>query len=425
MSSTNHGSQQITCQYFMESTGANYGRRNLDIVPVGIYSGGYLTKVSDTQVSLSTFVAEISDGLNQISVRTTTPATLSSVTLDSGSISSSTPYLILRWSYELVTNNYVEVHALATLTSRQEHDLVLGKCVFSGSTLTGFDYSDRTFPRIQDQNLRVEATPDTEMYVRLRGGVYNTGNTALKIGDQKVGPFAVPTAGNSRIDLVYIKSDGTVAIQQGTPSSSPSAPEYLGKLVLAEVRVVNGDTNITWDRITDVRSFLQQPIAIDESSLGIDTNGRVQVLRDSIVPYWEVYIADSHTNTHPDDFTSYLANFKDLSYGSINKTHLGVSSYWMLTNSVLFRMRVHVLADIVKVLKLFAVDNAMYVYIDKVLVYSWDSAFYTTSSPKGINLNLTTGDHTVEIVFRDWGGNAYMNLVGDIVDNSAVFFRAS
>lgn len=259
MGATNHGTQQITWQYFLEATGANWGRRTLDILPVGIYSGGYLTRVSDTEVSMSTLVAEISDGSNQISVRTTTTASLSSATLDSGTISSGTPYLVLRWSYAASAANYVEVHALATLTVRSQYDLVIGKCVFSGSTLTGFDYSDRTFPRIQEQNLRVEATPDTEMYVRLRAGIVNTGSQKVVIGDQKIGPFAVPGGGNSRIDLVYVNSSGSPDIVQGVAAVSPSVPAYGNRLVLAEVRLVNGDTNITWDRITDARAFLSFP----------------------------------------------------------------------------------------------------------------------------------------------------------------------
>ena len=259
MSATNHGSQQITWQYFSEATSANWGRRNLGILPVGIYSGGYFTKTSNTEISMSVVVAEISDGTNQVSVRTTEVAILNSTTLDSGAISSATPYLVFRWGYQSVVNNYVEIHALASVSNRQQNDLILGKCVFTGATLTGFDYSDRTFPSIQDQNLRVEATSETELYVRVRGGIVNTGSAKVVIGDQKVGPFIVPGGGNSRIDLVYVTSAGALAIQQGTAAVSPSVPAYGNKLVLAEVRVVNGDTNITWDRITDARAFLAFP----------------------------------------------------------------------------------------------------------------------------------------------------------------------
>jgi hypothetical protein len=359
MGATDHGTQSITFQYYLEANGELFGERSLGISPVGLYSGGYLTKVSDTEVTLSTLVAEIRDSGNQISVRTAAAATLNSSTLDSGSISSGTPYLVLRWAYAETAANYVEIHALASLSVRQQNDLVIGRCVFSGATLQSFDYADRSEPRIQDRNLQVEATPDTEMYVRLHGGVFNTGDAMLQVGAQKVGPFSVPTAGNSRIDLVYLDFDGVVSIQQGTAAPSPSAPNYIGKLVLAEVRVVNGDTNITWDRITDTRSFLQHPAIIDENTVGISATGRIYAIRENIVPGWDVSVCDANGYTTPDQFVSPIATFRDISFGTICRTSSGFSSYWMLNNSVRFRMRVNAVTNIVKALKLFTVDNAM------------------------------------------------------------------
>jgi len=259
MGSTNHGTQTITWGYFQEAKAANWGKRLLDQLPVGIYSGGYLTRVTDSRVSLSAMVAEIRDGSAQVNVRTAAAATLDSTTLDSGSISSATPYLVLRWSFAELVANYVEVHAIASLSARQQNDIVVGKCVFEGATLSSFDYSDRTFPMVLERNLSVEATTASEMYVRVRGGTVNTGSAKVRIGDQKVGPFAVPSASNSRIDLVYVTSAGAIAIAQGTEAVSPSAPAYGGKMVLAEVTVVNGDTDLTWDRIADARSFLAYP----------------------------------------------------------------------------------------------------------------------------------------------------------------------
>ena len=259
MGSTNHGTQDIHHRYYEEITAENRSKRLLDILPAGIYSGGYLTRVTDSRVSLGTWVAELRDGSSQISVRTAAAATLDSTTLDSGSISSATPYLVMRWGFNTVIANYVEIHALASLSARQENDVVIGRCVFDGATLSSFDYSDRTFPMIQDQNLRVEATSDTEMYVRVRGGVVNIGSAKVRIGDQKVGPFVAPSSPNSRIDLVYVTSTGALAILQGIAAVSPSVPAYGSKLVVAEILVVNGDTNITWDRITDARAFLAFP----------------------------------------------------------------------------------------------------------------------------------------------------------------------
>lgn len=424
MGSTNHGTQSITWGYFLEASAVNFGKRLMDVVPAGIYGGGYLAKVTDSRVSLSALVAELQDGVAQINVRTAVVATLDSTTLDSGAISSATPYLVMRWAYVALVANYVEIHAIASLDARQQHDVVIGKCVFSGSTLSSFDYDDRTFPLIQERNLQVVATPDTEMYVQLHGGNFNTGNALLKIGDEKIGPFTVPGSGLSRIDIVYIKFDGSIGVVEGTPAVSPTAPSYVGRLVLAEVKCVNGDTNITWDRITDARAFLNPPALIDETSLGINSSGRMYVIRDNEVPAWDISVMDANSLTLPNEFTSTIATFKDPSFGSICKSQTGFSDYWMYNNSVRFRMGLNVVSPITKTLKLFACDNWVYIYIDSVLVYSNVGAFYNSSTPLNVNLVLTAGNHTVDVVFADQGGNAYLNLVGDIVDNSSVYYRA-
>ena len=222
MGTTNHGNQDITYQYFEEATAQNFNKRHVDIQPRGIYRGGYLKKVTDSEITLSPFVAEIGDDNEQISVGTSSLATLNATTLDSGNISSATSYIILRWGFLEQQNNYVEVHALDSLGSVQTNDLVVGKCLFSAGSLVGFDYSDRTFLNVQDLFLKVESTEDTEMYVRVRAGRIHTLTKYVHIANQKVGPFSVPSSPNSRIDLVYVDLDGLIKIKQGSAAPSPS-----------------------------------------------------------------------------------------------------------------------------------------------------------------------------------------------------------
>jgi len=249
----NHGLQDITIAYYEEATSYDVNKRNVDIIPRGIYSGARLTKVSNTEVTLSPFTLEIGDDDIQISSKSSTSATLNSSTLDSGDIDTSTPYLVFRWSYAAQQNNYVEVHAISSLSAAQDNDIIIGKCVFSGSELTGFDYSDRTLLAVMDRFLRVEA--DSGLYVWVEGGRIQTPAGYMVVPAQRVGPFSVPSSPNSRIDLVYVKPDGTIGIVQGSAAISPSPPAYGGKLVLAQVLIVNGDTSISSNRITDVRSF--------------------------------------------------------------------------------------------------------------------------------------------------------------------------
>jgi len=258
MGSTNHGTQDITYEYFEEATADDFNKKDVQIRPIGIYKGGYLTRVSDVEVTLSAMSLAIGDGTHQVNVRATAAATLNTSTLDAGNIAEATPYLVLRWAFVEALNNYVEVHALAALTvagGLQSNDIVIGKCNFTGATLSGtFDYADRTFLHTQDLFLKVEVA--SGMYVRLRAGKIQDGSQYIHIPEQLVGPFSVPSAPNSRIDLVYIATDGTATIAAGQVNVSPSAPDYGYKLVVAEVTIVNGDSSIPASRINDVRSFI-------------------------------------------------------------------------------------------------------------------------------------------------------------------------
>lgn len=256
MGSTNHGTQTITYEYFEEAAAEDFNKYNLNITQEGIYNGGHLKKVSNSEVTLSPFVIAISDGDELITVQSANNATLNNSSLDSGSISSATPYLVFRWDFAESLNNYVEVHAIDAISSAESNDIIIGKLVFSGATLTGFDYSDRTMLRTMDAWLKPEATEDTELYIWIRGGYVQTSSGYVKIAEQKVGPFTAPTAPNSRVDLVYINTSGVLTISQGVAAPSPSAPSYSGKLVLAEVTIANGATNITNSMIRDVRSPL-------------------------------------------------------------------------------------------------------------------------------------------------------------------------
>jgi len=253
---TNHGNQTVTYSYFESATSQNFNKRHIDIQPRGIYKGGYLTKVSNTEVTLSPFTLEIGDSSIQIGSKSSANATLNSTTLDSGGISPATPYLVFRWAYTASQSNYVEIHAIASVSAAQSNDIIIGKCVFTGATLTEFSYTDRTFLSVQDLFLKVIPNEAGGMYVWVRSGRMHTSSACVLVPEQSVGPFSVPGSPNSRIDLVYVDSDGSIKIQQGTAGVNPSTPNYSGKSVIAEVRIVNGDTSIPASRIVDVRAFM-------------------------------------------------------------------------------------------------------------------------------------------------------------------------
>ena len=298
MGTTNHGNQEITYEYFEEATAKDFNKKDLDIHPRGVYKGGYLTRVNDSEITLSPFTVEIGDASEQVSVKSSSLAILNSGTLDSGTISSTTPVIVLRWAFVEQQDNYVEVHAIASVGAAQANDIIVGRCVFSGATLTGFNYNGRTFLNVQDLFLRVEAPGDIGMNVRLRAGRIQNSAQYVLVPEQVVGPFAVPGAPNSRIDLVYIDDDGNALIQQGSASPSPSAPSYANKLVVAEVRIVNGDANIAASRVTDVRSFITAiPAAAEARTFGVWNDRNKDGIPDS-VNFNTTYLAQTDGEVH-------------------------------------------------------------------------------------------------------------------------------
>jgi len=271
MGTTNHGTQSITFQYFLEATSENFGKLSMDVIPTGIYLGGRAEILGDSSLQIRPFVIAIRDATNQVIVRSAVNAVLTTGVLDSGGVSSATPYLVLRWAHTSSTANYVGIHAIASLSDRQQYDLVIGKMTFTGAALTGFDYTDRSNPRSSDVAFRVEPTATPSMSLIVHGGRVPVGSSNYLVQNMQIGPFALPAAPFSRIDLVYIPTTGVLTILQGTPAVTPLVPDYGGRLVLAEVRVVNGDTAITWDRITDVRPSIWPIVIPDETTIRRNT----------------------------------------------------------------------------------------------------------------------------------------------------------
>jgi len=270
----NVGNQTVTILYRSPANSSVVNKRFQDIRQVGIYKGGYLSIVDSSHAKLSPLVCEISDGTYQ--VRVETASEVSSI-----AVSSSTPYVVLRWQYTGSDDDYMEILAVSTPSS---NDLVVGKCVFDGGgNLNGFDYQDddypRTTPHTQDLFLKVEPSESNELRVRIRAGRVQTGSGVVYIADQKSDLFTPPDSG-SRIDLVYITDEGSVAIDSsGTPGTDPSPPSYDGRLVLAEVTLSAGDTNITADKIRDVRSFLSYPLLPDGETIERNSEGKIASYR--------------------------------------------------------------------------------------------------------------------------------------------------
>jgi hypothetical protein len=248
------GNQEVTLKFYDPAASSEVNARFKDIRQLGIYKGGRLSIVDNTHASISPLVCEISDGTHQIKVETTIAVTLT--------VAEATPHVVLRWTYVGLTSDFMEILVVATPSA---NDLVVGKCSFGGGALQGFTYGDSSYPRstpnTQELHLKVEPTEATELKVRIRAGRVQNSEGYIDVIDQKSNIFVLPSS-DSKVYLVYVdRLTGNILIDDtGTEAASPVAPEYGGKMVLAEITLDSTDTNITSDKIKDVREFLSNKI---------------------------------------------------------------------------------------------------------------------------------------------------------------------
>lgn len=248
----NVGTQIVSLIHYSTASSPNVNRRHQDIRQLGIYQGGRLDVVDgETKAAaLSVLICEISDGTYQVKVETTEVISFTAV--------AATPYVVLRWAYTGASSDFVERLSVATPAAG---DIIVGKCTFGGGgDLQGFDYGDDDYPRstpnTQDLFLKVEPTEDTELKIRVRVGRMHSNTGVVIVPDQKSTVLVAPSA-NSRIYLLYIDTDGTVSIDSsGAEAASPTAPDYDGRIVLAEITLASTDTNITAAKIRDVRNYM-------------------------------------------------------------------------------------------------------------------------------------------------------------------------
>ena len=275
----NFGNQSENVKYHSSADSSNVNNRLLNIMPRGIYEGGYLTRVNDGQVTLSTLWCEIGDNSYQLRIQTTTTVSITTIT-------PSLPYVVLRWNYYAQTNNYMEV---ACVASPSINELIVGKGVYTGSTLsTIFDYSQRSNPIEFAHNLLVQPTQVASTSIQVRGGLISFGTTTAKVNDIVVdlsSDISSLIAGQSRIDVIVSDSTGAISVLTGVAATTGSqlVPSYGLSLALAEVTLVYGQTTITSTSIKVVSNAARFSgnavlLTTDQSVGGVKTFGSTPVL---------------------------------------------------------------------------------------------------------------------------------------------------
>lgn len=167
-----------------------------------------------------------------------------------------------------------------------------------------------------------------------------------------------------------------------------------------------------------------------DSSTALATQQSIKAYVDSEIgditatPYYNVIVHNSNLLSSPSDFESgtILIEYKLPSYGSIQ---LEKNDAIYDTNSVLFTMNVESNGTNNITMKIFTLDDNVYIFDNEVLVYSKASGGFYSSTGESVSFNLSSGSHTIDIVYNDSGGtNQYLTLIGDIIKSGVTFVEA-
>lgn len=258
---TNKGNQTVTFGFKAPARASVFNKINHKLHKAGIYdwanrgSGGeLLTYVDPNTVRVSPIVAVIEANNAELSIRVETSMTHDLV------VTSATPYVILRYSWSAVENNYVDIVA-SDFASITNTDLIIGRAVYDGGTLLSeFDYTRTSFSPLDrpegQSSTAFQVTPESPVSNRVlvHNGTMRTDESMVTVGN----PTAVssPAISNcdasGRFDIVWIDRTGAVQVTEGEPGA---APEYGRKMVVAEIQRTGASSVVTGRDIVPVYDY--------------------------------------------------------------------------------------------------------------------------------------------------------------------------
>ena len=279
--------------YFDPLVNQNTNFMALDIRKPGIYSGGYLTPVGTSAVSLSNLSCEITDsGGSGNQVRLVTTGSPISISVSS---TAAPALVVLRWTYTKSSSaNYPSIYTVAQ-GSQNATDLIVGTYYTSGPSLyVDYGVAYPTYLRSDPTNildLCLKVEPVTTLPyaltsgVLVRSGKISYGINTFTIPTQIVSvSSSIGTSGYYQNVPIQLNTSGVFYTPTtGTPTSgsNPTAPAYGNLVTLAEVVVQNVTSVYSIISIKDVRCFTNSsvtlngilPSQVGNSGLSLITNG--------------------------------------------------------------------------------------------------------------------------------------------------------
>jgi hypothetical protein len=142
MGANNYGNANITFRYKHPAKAENFNSVLRGVCPSGIYRGGTVSYKGNV-LTLAPYTAIFESSIDKATtVSTASAIDLSTVTTFGGNASSTTPYIIMRYTYSNVISNYPDYYQVA-FESIQTTDIIICKVLFDGGgVVTGIDYSE-------------------------------------------------------------------------------------------------------------------------------------------------------------------------------------------------------------------------------------------------------------------------------------------
>jgi len=249
MGTTNFGNQTVSFDYKTPGKSETFNKLNYEILPVGMYQGGVLTRTDTTTVQLSQFTMFIEDSINKLGIRISTASTIDMT------VNVLTPYIIARYSWSNVENNYADIIVIAYEDILAD-DLIIGRCVYNtlNELEATFDYTRRTVSSLQydddkKDNLKVLAQEPIDDTVHVNSGQLVVDGTYIDFSEGNSASISATTDG--RIDLVYINEAGAISILEGVDAVAPVMPDFpIASITLAYITRGATDTVVRGDQIT-------------------------------------------------------------------------------------------------------------------------------------------------------------------------------
>jgi len=225
MSSINNGGQSLYFSYLEPATGKGFNKTVYKLLSRGIYSGGDLIRVTDSQIQVNPMICFFEDTVNEIGVK------ISSAAAATVNLTPATPYIIGRFTWLDSDQNFMDFLSVG-FSSIQNDDLVFGKALYSGAVLTSFDYNRKTWSKYYYNKNQDYYPPfmvvanepyDTKVNI-IKGGSAIVDGQYYTIADNTQSPSFVLPVTSGRIDVLTLNQNGQLEIIKGVDSASPVKP---------------------------------------------------------------------------------------------------------------------------------------------------------------------------------------------------------